>query len=341
MKRKYDTMRMLDCTSANEGGKAMAECSNTSFSTNQRIGVAMEGWLYRYKQYNVKDSSFRRLVASYKLLRQYQISNVLVGEATSDDIQSFVNRLNSDRYSISTIRKAYNLITSFFRFLIGEKVPVSPVYINVSLPNEDNVHYQKHDVSAYSIAEQKRLLSVCEGSTDIGARAIIVLMGTGLRIGELLALQWSDVDWGKRAIYVHRTLVHLESRKRCFLQDSPKSKSSRRYVPLNTKVMNVFRDLAETAPGLDGFVFSTEDDPNVSLAYNPLARLAQQICETAGVQWKGFHALRHTFATNCYYKGCDIKILSKLLGHASVTITYNTYINLYGDALEEMRSVVE
>lgn len=54
----------------------------------------------------------------------------------------------------------------------------------------------------------------------------------------------------------------------------------------------------------------------------------------------GNHALRHTCATNCYNRGCDVKILSKLLGHADVSITYNIYIHLYGDALEEMRSVI-
>ena len=54
----------------------------------------------------------------------------------------------------------------------------------------------------------------------------------------------------------------------------------------------------------------------------------------------GMHAFRHTFATNCYERGCDVKILSKLLGHSDVAITYNIYIHLYGDALEEMRRVV-
>ena len=61
----------------------------------------------------------------------------------------------------------------------------------------------------------------------------------------------------------------------------------------------------------------------------------------AQIEYRGMHVFRHTFATNGYYKGCEIKKLSKLLGHASVTITYNTYIHLYGDALEELRSVVE
>lgn len=59
------------------------------------------------------------------------------------------------------------------------------------------------------------------------------------------------------------------------------------------------------------------------------------------VEWRGFHVLRHTFATNCYYKGADVKKLSKLLGHVNVTITYNIYINLYGDCLEELRSNVD
>lgn len=66
----------------------------------------------------------------------------------------------------------------------------------------------------------------------------------------------------------------------------------------------------------------------------------QCACVEAGVPYLGQHVFRHTFATNCYNRGCDVKILSKLLGHADVTVTYNVYIHLFGDALEEMRSVV-
>ncbi len=76
------------------------------------------------------------------------------------------------------------------------------------------------------------------------------------------------------------------------------------------------------------------------MSYEALRYQIQIACDQAGVPYKGQHVFRHTFATNCYYRGCDIKILSKLLGHSDVTVTYNTYIHLYGDALEEMRSVV-
>ena len=66
----------------------------------------------------------------------------------------------------------------------------------------------------------------------------------------------------------------------------------------------------------------------------------QLACAQVNVPYLGQHVFRHTFATNCYERGCDVKILPKLLGHADVTVTYNVYIHLFGDALEEMRSVV-
>ena len=88
----------------------------------------------------------------------------------------------------------------------------------------------------------------------------------------------------------------------------------------------------------DGFVF--HDENGDMLTYETLRWRTKKACEMAGVPYYGQHVFRHTFATNCYERGCDVKLLSKLLGHADVTITYNVYIHLFGDALEEMRSVV-
>ena len=71
-------------------------------------------------------------------------------------------------------------------------------------------------------------------------------------------------------------------------------------------------------------------------AYEALRWKTKCACRDAGVQYRGEHVFRHTFATNCYYKGMDIKILSRLLGHADVNITYNIYVHLYGDGFDEM-----
>ena len=71
-------------------------------------------------------------------------------------------------------------------------------------------------------------------------------------------------------------------------------------------------------------------------SYKQLMYQTKKLCREAGVTYHGEHVFRHTFATNCYYKGIDVKILSRLMGHSSVTVTYNTYINLYGDGFDEM-----
>ena len=72
------------------------------------------------------------------------------------------------------------------------------------------------------------------------------------------------------------------------------------------------------------------------LSYEALRWQTKCACRDAGIEYRGKHVFRHTFATNCYYKGMDIKILSRLLGHADVNITYNIYIHLYGDGFDEM-----
>ena len=103
-------------------------------------------------------------------------------------------------------------------------------------------------------------------------------------------------------------------------------------------ISRLLNKLFDNADDPHDYIFAGEDRQPIS--YEALRWQIQRACDEANVPYKGQHVFRHTFATNCYYRGCDVKILSKLLGHADVAITYNVYINLFGDALEEMRSVV-
>jgi len=90
--------------------------------------------------------------------------------------------------------------------------------------------------------------------------------------------------------------------------------------------------LAEDAE--NEWVFVNDDGQRLS--YEALRYQTQCLCKAACVPYRGEHVFRHTFATNCYHKGVDVKILSRLLGHADVNITYNIYVHLYGDGFDEM-----
>lgn len=89
------------------------------------------------------------------------------------------------------------------------------------------------------------------------------------------------------------------------------------------------------------YLFPNENDPKLPISYDALRYRLQSAFSKANVEYRGFHIFRHTFASNCYAKGCDVKILSKLLGHRDASITYNIYIHLFGDDLEEMRKVID
>ena len=159
-----------------------------------------------------------------------------------------------------------------------------------------------------------------------------------MRVGEALALCWEDVLWHRKAISINKTMVRIANRRTMLVQNGAKSYTSNRVIPLNESAYRLLSDMHELTKCKRSYIFVNRyGEP---LTYEAVRYQVQFACAKAGVLYSGMHLFRHTFATNCYKRGCDVKILSKLLGHADVAITYNTYIHLYGDALEEMRKVI-
>ena len=180
--------------------------------------------------------------------------------------------------------------------------------------------------------KQKRLQGYIEAHSDINAILCIAFMiETGLRSGEALALRWSEVNIDKHKCHVCATVVNPHLPSRAYVQESPKTSSSVRTIPLNIRATAILNALKRRASS--EFVFG---ENNKRLEYPTLIRAIKKMCKESSVPYRGAHVFRHTFATNCYYKGIDIKILSKLLGHSDVKVTYNTYINLYGDGFDDM-----
>lgn len=319
-----------------------SDMNSLGISTRAKIRDGMEVWLYRFKQNGVKKATFERLLTSFELLKRYSISEKCIGSLTTTDVQDFINELRDDGYAYNTIKKAYNLVSAFLKFLLGDGVQIKPSYLNVVLPSPENTIGNKEEVVTYSKPEQMRIIAAANKDNSLGSKAAIIMLETGIRSGEALALSWRDVEWDRKAIYIHKTLVYPASTKRCFVQNSPKSKGSVRHLPLSSRAFSLLEALYEESipQSEDELIFYRQGDRNSSMGYNLMSSQIEKLCNEANVEYKGLHVFRHTFATNCYYKGCEIKKLSKFLGHSSVTVTYNTYIHLFGDALDELRSIV-
>lgn len=141
-----------------------------------------------------------------------------------------------------------------------------------------------------------------------------------------LALRWRG-NISRKRLHVRSTVVRLANEKQSYAQDCAKSESSNRTIPLTPKAISLLQMLAEDAENEWDFW----NDDGQRLAYEALRFQTQCLCKAAGVPYRGEHVFRHTFATNCYHKRVDVRILSRLMGHADVDITYNICVHVYGD----------
>ena len=289
-------------------------------------------WLTTFKQTTVKQSTYDRLLTSVKALEGFEIATMPIGEITCIDIQRYVNELIKRGYGLSTIKKQMRIVTAPLKQASALHIISADPGIGIRLPSRYNVANPERLIEAYTDEEQTALRSVLSGRQRNGYAAIALMIETGLRVGEALALRWQDVQLTRKRIYVRNTVVRLANKKQSFVQDSVKSESSRRTVPLTSEAIRLLERLYERRK--NEWVFINRDGERLS--YEALRYQTRIACQEAGIEYRGEHVFRHTFATNCYHKGIDVKILSRLLGHADVNITYNLYIHLYGDGFDEM-----
>ena len=299
---------------------------------------AIYDWLVSYKKNSVKASTYDRLMISHDMLRKYSIANVQIGELCTQDIQDYINELVDDGYALTTIKKQMHLIGGWIEYANLMGFIAKPIHKGVKLPVESMVKKPRRQVISYTKQQQEALRSVLMRGDNMAWYAAILMLETGARVGEVLALCWSDIDWRRRALRINKTVVRLGDSRRCYVQQGAKSFTSNRTIPLSQAAYDLLSYMKEINESDSDFIF--HNSRGNFLSYEALRWWTKKACDEAGVPYYGQHVFRHTFATNCYEKGCDVKVLSKFLGHSDVTITYNVYIHLYGDALEEMRLIV-
>ena len=291
-------------------------------------------WLDLFKKNEVKQGTFERLLQSCDSLGRYELGREKVCEISALDVQFYINQITSEGYSFSTIKKQLELVRASLRKAVSLKIISENPAAEIGMPSKEIVK-KPREVLAYDNKEQQRIQQYIETHTDKNAVLCVAFMiETGLRSGEALALRWSEINLDKHRCHICATVINPHIPSKAYVQDTPKTSSSIRTVPLNiraTAILNLLKRRASSE-----FVFGDSTNINGRLEYPTLIKTIRSMCEEVQVPYRGAHVFRHTFATNCYYKGVDIKILSKLLGHSDVKITYNTYINLYGDGFDDM-----
>ena len=185
------------------------------------------------------------------------------------------------------------------------------------------------ELPVLSVKEQTSLLDYIKADLDHKKLGVMIAFYTGVRLGELCAMQWEDIDFEAGVLHITKTLQRIKDtnptagKKTKIVIDTPKSRKSIRDIPLPEYLLCLLKQLEKEQPHLN-YVLSGRAkyiDPRV---YQDDFKACLKQAEVAGYS---FHALRHTFATNAIARGFDVKNLSEILGHSSVRFTLEKYVH--------------
>ena len=308
-------------------------------------------WLREYQYHKLKPSSFDRLESTVVNHIIPHIGKMKIDKVTRDHIQALINRLYTKQgLSYSSVKKVYVALNSCYKHaLIADAVKKNPC-VGITLPAPAERTKQVVPLGADDVERLKNELSkTAPDGTPLYSYgyAYLLILHTGLRMGEALSLCWTDVDFANKTITVAKNVILSKKRDadgnrtggyELQTQNSTKTSNGNRTVPINRSAEEALRALqnGNTTP----YVITNSRHHQV-LPSN-FERSFRAILKNAGITGDyGIHALRHTFASMLFSKGVDVKIVSKLLGHSSVKITYDTYVHLFEKDIRRVTEVLD
>ncbi len=277
-----------------------------------------EYWLEEKKK-TVKPATY----ASYKSkLKRYlwdPLGKLSLYQIDDREIAKAIEGWRNRGIAWSSIGTVFRLLNQILKHAVSEKILDTNPCDGITLPNPAKVKVQ-----ALTKKEQKRLQKVVDNQDDARAQSVTLALGTGMRIGEIAALTWAEVDFDESLIYVNHTYqrVMVEDHKTELQLGSAKTSAAQRIIPMSKSIRKLLLNLKKQQTEEETFVFTTNGKPCEPrlLTYH-----FHKIREQAGLPTVHFHQLRHTFATRCLETNADIMSVSQLLGHSSTKMTLDTY----------------
>ena len=316
--------------------------------TELTVGQWLDSFMETYKKPSVKPTTYqlyrtqaahiRRVLGAYKLK-----------DLRAINVQQFIVVLQAQKLANSTIRSIVQLLWASLEKAVENDIIVKNVAHRVSLPAKE-----KKEIQVLSPEEQATFTEAAK-SYRMGSLFILDLC-TGLRVGELLALHWEDIDFDKKLLRVKGTWISLKNDttgKWYNTIGTPKTKSSYRDVPLQPVAIKLLHDIKKQ---------QSEEMLRAGAAYerndlvfcSKLGKIADErdvrdvfikVCKKAniktGVDGLHVHCLRHTFATRGLENGISMRVMQDLLGHATFKETADTYSHVLPDTREEEMKKLE
>lgn len=254
--------------------------------------------------------------------------NKKVVEIDREMIQNFINqKLGNGRLdhkgglSVTTVKGLYHNIKDMLQYA---KV------LGYEMQDIGKIQFSQSQYKEFAILnkeQQKCLEQVVKNDGNIQKIGIIICLYTGIRIGEVCALKWEDVQFENAVLHIYKMAYRTKdfsknNRKTKLIVKEPKSKHSVRYIPLGSTLLEYLKKYRQ-----EDSYFVLTGNSEKPLDPRTYQNQFYSYLKKCNIKKMKFHILRHTFATRWIENNCDVKSLSEILGHSSVTITMNTYVH--------------
>lgn len=309
-------------------------------------------WLQTYKWNKIEPSSYTRLYRVYDCQIKDTIGKKMIGDITTKDIQKLIDEhanppIGSDvkPLAMSGLKKIVQFIRPCMNMAVEEEIIYKNPCDNVILPKESCI--QVDTKKQYSLSDdeieqiRKCALGKYKTTDEYYSRDFFILLliiNLGLRVGEVLALQWCDVDMDKKLIYINKTVqsniinFNKENGNNTTyrrIKKSTKTQSGVRVLQLNDDVLWYLNELKsyDVRHNIKSDYICCTNVGTLNTSRN-LQRSLDRLTRKASINKNvTLHTLRHTFGSTMLRRGVNIEVISKLMGHANITITYNKYIH--------------
>lgn len=308
-------------------------------------------WIENYKEGIVKDNTTKNYKQRYEYNIKKEIGSIKLQDVKQLHCQKILNNMfSSGRYSNGTMELTQITLHALFKGAVENDYLQKNPAENLKLKHRDNDSEERRVLTR----EEQRIFKEYSKNT-LYNNAYCLVLETGLRAGEIGGLQWNDIDFDKKVIYVQRTILQ-DAQKGGFYFGEPKTKKSKRKIPLTNEAISILNNQKLMQNKLkmrsknwnndwDGLVFTTINGNPVgsSTFRSMMIRIVKNInfdrqCNVGSDVYEEFqhcymHSLRHTFATRCIEKGVQPKALQKILGHSTLSTTMDLYVHVTDDQI--------
>lgn len=306
---------------------------------NLTINELMHSWLFDFlhNSSQIKPSTFQRYESIYRnYIKNSDIAGIKINSLSNLKLQKYYNELSKKNYSYSQIKSLNKILKTFYNWCIDNNYSLKNPCTKVNIKGNKNkiIANQSKEVEIFSEEEIRTIKEKLKGNKY--ELLILLDFATGLRQGELLALDWKNIDLKNRIIRVNQTIKEVyvydddENKHIENIFQTPKTQNSIRDVPIPSNIFNMLNKIENK----QNLLFS--DVNGQPLKAKRIFDFWKKFLKECNIPYKKFHSIRHTYASMLLQKGVDIETVAELMGHSAISITQ---IYLHSNNSEKQKAV--